>query len=352
MKTRRWIFPAAAALLLSGQAYAQGEPGAAGSATAEAGAARIEEQEAAVERELREAEERMAEAARRISELTARRLPEMRGVRQQFEFISDGRPRLGVMIGGDGNEPVEGVRIVGVTPGSAAAEAGLRSGDVITSINGESLSASDSGTANERLLDFMRGVEDGDMLDIEYLRDGKVGKVEVEPTVNDNTFFAFAPGGGPLRVPGIAGVPGVHVAPAIPGNFDRQVVFDWIGGGWADMELVELNEGLGRYFGTAEGLLVVRAPVAGSLGLQDGDVIQKIDGRTPSSARHAMRILASYQAGEKLTLEIMRDRKRQTLDVEIPDDRTGRLAPDSEPVVRPAAAPAKPAAPAPGRSRA
>jgi len=71
-------------------------------------------------------------------------------------------------------------------------------------------------------------------------------------------------------------------------------------------------------------------------------VIQKIDGRTPGSVRHAMRILGSYQAGEKLQLQIMRDKKRRTLDVEIPDDRSSRVLPGMPPVMKPARAPVAP----------
>jgi C-terminal processing protease CtpA/Prc len=366
MKTRLWIIAIAAGALLAGQASAQSqeerqarelaqrqaELAEAAKVEAEAeGAVRsqeaevmkLAEREAEVERELREAEERMAEAARRISELTTQRLPNMQQFERRFAFIGDDKPRLGVMIGAEEQGPVEGVRIVGVTPGTAAAEAGLRSGDVITSINDESLSATDSATANQRLLDFMQGIEEGDVLDVEYLRDGKVGKVEVEPKAAENTFFAFSPDGGPMRVPG---VPNIQVMPKIAGDVERHFVFDWTSAGWADMELVELNEGLGRYFGTDEGLLVVSAPNSKALQLEDGDVIQKIDGRTPSSVRHAMRILGSYQAGEKLTLEIMREKKRRKLDVEIPDDRSSMLAPGVAPVPRPAAMPAPAARPA------
>jgi hypothetical protein len=139
----------------------------------------------------------------------------------------------------------------------------------------------------------------------------------------------------------------VHVMPDVSVDVKRHLLFDWSSAGWGDMELVELNEGLGRYFGTDDGLLVVRAPTTGTLKLEDGDVIQKIDGRTPSSVRHAMRILGSYQAGEKLTLDIMRDKKRRTLDVEIPDDRSSMLLPGAAPEARPAAAPVGPRLAAP-----
>ena len=55
-----------------------------------------------------------------------------------------------------------------------------------------------------------------------------------------------------------------------------------------------------------------------------------------------MRILGSYQAGETLKLDIMRDKKRRTLEVEIPDDRKSRVMPGPAPVVQPTAAPRPP----------
>jgi hypothetical protein len=85
------------------------------------------------------------------------------------------------------------------------------------------------------------------------------------------------------------------------------------------MEVVELTEGLGRYFGTDEGLLVISAPKTNDFRLEEGDVIQSIDGRKPGSVDHCMRILASYQPGESLELKIMRDQRAQTLRVAIPE---------------------------------
>jgi hypothetical protein len=40
-----------------------------------------------------------------------------------------------------------------------------------------------------------------------------------------------------------------------------------------------------------------------------------------------MRILGSYEPGEKLVLDIMRDKRRSTIEVEVPDDRTSRHLP-------------------------
>lgn len=334
MKMWKLVLPAAAALLLCGQAVAQAE---------EAKELREVEvtTEADVEQRLLEAEERMAQAARQIAEITRERLPRIAEIERRFE-MSD-KPRLGVTIdGGEQTGPVEGVQIMGVTPGSAASDAGLRSGDIMTAVNGESLSADKADAANVKLLDFMKGVEAGDVLKVEYLRDGKVGAVEVEPRVVENNMFAWhGDSGRNFRGPNL------HAAPEMVEKFKMEFAFPWAGSGLGELELVELSEGLGRYFGTDKGLLVISAPKSDAFELQDGDVIQSIDGREPKDVRHAMRILSSYQGGEKLKLGIMRDKKKRTLDVEIPADQHGRLFDGPKHEVRPAGAPQPPRRPAP-----
>ena len=327
MKTWKIVLAAAAALLLAEQAAAQSD------VDAEQRSVEVARSEAEVEERMREAEKRLAEAARQIAELSSRRLSQVGEVASRF-FEFNGRPRLGVTIGGsDVQDPVEGVSVIGVTPGSAASEAGLRAGDIITAVNSELLSAASAEEANTRLLDFMRGVEEGDKLDIEYLRNGNVGKVEVEPRVIESQAFVWAHDGKNFSVPGM---PDIHVAPKLAERFRFHNRFIWASNGWGDMELVELSEGLGRYFGTDSGLLVVSAPKSDALKLEDGDVIQSIDGREPNSVGHAIRILGSYQPGEELELRIMRDKKRATLKIEIPDDRSSMVFPRPPAAVPPA----------------
>ncbi len=329
MKMWKIIVPVAAVLLLAGQAAAQTEE--------EERLRAIETRELEVEERLRMAEERMAAAAREIAEISKERLPRMVEIEERFAMAN--KPRLGVTIETtDDPGPVEGVKVLGVTPGSAAADVGLRSGDVLTSVNDEALSADSCTEANTRLLDFMKGVEEGDVLAVEYLRDGKVGSVEIEPRVVDSWAFVWR-GDGDLHVPR------APMAPEVVERFKMEFAYPWHHSGLGDMELVELNEGLGRYFGTDTGLLVVSAPKSDAYDIRDGDVIQSIDGREPKDTRHAMRILSSYSSGEKLKLGIMRDKKKVTVDVEIPADHRGSLAPDFEFEVRPAVAPAAPRSP-------
>lgn len=325
MKMWKVILPMAVVLLLAGQAAAQTEDDE-----------RLREQEAReleMEERLRAAEVQMEEAARTIAEITKERLPQIARIESRFAMTN--KPRLGITI--DSNDepgPVEGVTVLGVSPGSAASDAGLRSGDILTAVNDEALSAENCNAANGKLLGVMKGVEEGDVLKVEYLRDGKVGSVEVEPRIMAERAFVWMDKG-----PRSFDVPPVHVDPEAMEQWAMEFAFPWAGTGLADLELVELNEGLGRYFGTDKGLLVVSAPKSDAFKLQEGDVIQSIDGREPKDVRHAMRILSSYQSGEKLKLGIMRDKKRATIDVELPADHHGKLSREIEIEIRPARAP-------------
>jgi len=296
----------------------------------------LERAEREAEMTMREAERQLDEAAQRIAELSAEELARA-GEFETHWLIENSRPVLGITIGSEGkSEPVEGVNIIGISPGGAADEAGLRSGDIITAVNGESLSSSSSYEANAKLLEFMQAVEEGDVLDLDFLRENKTVSVEITPSRRESQVFNFKFDGPAGHVPG---------APREP----RTMAFAWAsrqgGHGFGEMEMVELNESLGRYFGTDSGLLIIKAPKDNAYQLQDGDVIKNIDGRTPNDLRHAIRILSSYQSGETVNIEILRDKRKQTVTVQVPDNRRSFVAPAQSAV--PVLAPAPAAAPVP-----
>ncbi|MDH5344560.1 MAG: PDZ domain-containing protein, partial [Gammaproteobacteria bacterium] len=216
--------------------------------------------------QLREAERRMALAAQQVAELSMRQLPHIERIERVFR--ADRGPVLGITIGAtDEVGPVEGVAVLGVTPGGAAAEAGLRAGDVITSINGESLTAENAEKATGKLLDVMKAVENGDELELEYLRNGKPVSVALTARPISGHVFAYEFDGDGFTSPNFD----VHVAPGVR-RFEN---FMWAmhEDGFGDMEMVKLTERLGKYFGTDKGLLVIRAPGNEDLKLEDGDVI-------------------------------------------------------------------------------
>jgi S1-C subfamily serine protease len=82
----------------------------------------------------------------------------------------------------------------------------------------------------------------------------------------------------------------------------------------ADLELAPLNPDLGQYFGTDTGVLVISVPPESKLGLKGGDVVLTVDGRKVDSPSHLLRILRSYGDTEAFKAEVLRNRKRVTID--------------------------------------
>ncbi len=149
----------------------------------------------------------------------------------------------------------------------------------------------------------------GEKVQLRYRRDNKVATATVTAQTPDR-LFAMPP----MALRGKFATAAVPAFPMGPLGAIRAV------GVFGSTELVPLTPKLGQYFGTEKGLLVVRAPVDSRLKLEDGDVIVDIDGRTPSNPAHAFRILGSYQAGEKLTLNVLRQKKKMSFDITVPDE--------------------------------
>jgi S1-C subfamily serine protease len=118
------------------------------------------------------------------------------------------------------------------------------------------------------------------------------------------------------------------------------------GMGPGGLRLAPMSPRLAGYFGAKSGVLVLSAGNP-ALKLEDGDVVTAIGGRTPDSPMHAMRILHSYQPGEKVSLQVLRDRKSVSIEVTLPEHHGGMHGPGSR-MERQDAPPAPtPAAPAP-----
>ena len=91
--------------------------------------------------------------------------------------------------------------------------------------------------------------------------------------------------------------------------------------GFGDVELIRVSPELAGALGISEGVLVADAGQDSSLGLKTGDVITSIGGRRPTSPVHAMRILSSYDPGETVAFEVMRQRRRVTVNGKVPQPR-------------------------------
>jgi len=248
--------------------------------------------------------------------LVAQRTPRVprapRAPRAYAYAYGDHHGRIGVVVNSEPDSQTDkiGAKLEGVTPGGPAAKAGLKVGDIITKFNGTSLAGAKTEDEGEsgpgaKLVELARKLEPGDTAQVEYRRGGDTKKATL---VAEDLGSSFR-----VEIPNMT-VPHAMVMPTIP-----DMNFEFFGSPWGDLDLVSLNPDLGEYFGTKDGILVVRAPADSSLPLRAGDVILSVGARKPSSPSHAMRILRSYEAGETVSIDIMRKQKRTTVMWKVPE---------------------------------
>lgn len=279
--------------------------------TATAAAASTEAQGANLEAQLARARQQLEQAARQVaelaSEISVERIDRVRAGRRVERGI------IGLQL--DPTSGHDGARVLEVSPGGPAADAGLRAGDLIVAVNGQTIAGDDTAT---QVVERLREVRPNSSVRLQLHRGDKTLSVEMD--TQPVTQFAFA---APLvpPVPPVPPIPSaprpVVVVPPLPNlPYLRALTAETEG-----MELATLTPTLGKYFGTDDGVLVIRAPRDDAFQLQDGDVIVAIDGRKPLSGEHATRILASYQPGERMTLQIRRQMRPVTLSITLPGNR-------------------------------
>lgn len=292
-RTRIQAAVAAALMLACGTALAADPPARAPVAQPDADRQRLED----AQKRLEAAAEEVAELSLKLSGHDRDRLMFLPGASQQRVLLGVG---LGPVEGG------EGAKVVSVTPRGPAAEAGVKQGDVIVGLNGK-------GVKEPRdVINVVEDVEPGAKLALDLRRDGKPVRVtatarEIERKVRVMTRRSDGPEEFNFQFNDL------------PGDVMRALPFGL--GLLGDAELTTLTPALGRYFGTDKGVLVVRAPTTPDMGLEDGDVIVAIGGREPADSAHAMRILGSYEPGEKVKLDVLRQRKRQSVEATLPERR-------------------------------
>lgn len=243
------------------------------------------------------------------------------------------RPSLGLVVDmRAGATDSIGARIESVTPGGPADRAGIRSGDVITRFGGRSLleypNITTAPRSDPRSAPAMRLIiqsvqlAPNDTVALQLRRGKNIRNVRVvtEPQRTVTYWRQPAPGSGAdaqmvaeleqrfdvlqSKEPMIAEAQG-----ALPRS-----LFVTSPDALASLQLAPLNAELGQYFGISDGILVISVPKNSGLRLRGGDVILRVDGRTPASPFHLLRILQSYDSEEEVRLDIVRNRKRETVE--------------------------------------
>lgn len=252
---------------------------------------------------------------------------EPRVLRERLKAVTERRARLGVTVDlrPSDNDSV-GATLQSVTPGGPAAKAGLRSGDVITRLDGKSLTARDSkdnmkvdedqSLPGLRLVELAAQLKPEQTVSIEYYRGTAKRTASLVTGDEIVTMNIFPEGSGEFRFKSPEGF-GLERSP-FPGAMIRSERLPGGGIGYAfafggplgDLELAPLNPDLGTYFGTTEGVLVINVPKESTLGLKGGDVILGVDGRKATGPGSLLRILRSYEPGDSFKFEIMRNKAR------------------------------------------
>ena len=289
-------------------------------------AARRERVEGLARRQYEEARRALREAMLQMAEVESS-LAERESILQRQTVVFPGRAGLGIVVQTEPDSGTDslGAAIVAVTPGGAAEEAGLKTGDVITGVNGEPLVVR-HGRSRRRgirpetlLVQRVRRLRPGDEMRIEFLRDGEPRVVTVEAR--------------PLPRPVVSIVPQWFSAQEMRNLISVSELED-LRRMWIDLsrlEMVDLNPDLGEYFGVGEGVLVVQAPEESALRIRSGDVLLRVGNLTPRTTQQAARALREIRPGEPVVLRVLRKGDRITLTTTVPDPTPEKRKRSSEP---------------------
>ena len=251
------------------------------------------------------------------------------------------RPRFGITIDTRPRDTDRyGAYITAVTPGGPADKAGIQSGDVIVKVGSEAVAkVKEDETPSVRLIALIGKLEVGKAVGVELRRKNETKKVKVTPENDDNFFsgtiagngnFEFSPRSGSgysITMPNSDEMmkfreisPGRPITSVFTNDqFDEPSFrYNIATGAYSSsllggIEMVSLNADLGSYFGTSEGVLILDVGKNAALGLLAGDVVLSVDGRKVSSPSALTRIIRSYEKGDSFKLQIMRQKKNETV---------------------------------------
>ncbi len=351
----------ASPLILSAQSPTPAKAPPADSTSAENAAAHAEM--ADLQKQLGELSKRMAEVSMKMGGHG----PKVTALRY---LASPNKALVGLLLA----DSHQGVRVGGVTPDGPAAQAGMKSGDIITRVGGKDMATGDAAKALEQTRDALAGLQDGEKVEIGYTRDGKTAKASVTAARREavNSYRLLADGED-IDIDGMDGNVKMIIKHVDDGDAKgmedeemkghvvhtmRERAFGDAGrsrveihrsmGGmpWWGINLAELNPDLGRYFGTDQGVLVLSTDGDALAGVKAGDVIQQVAGSKVSRPEEALRRLRDQPADSQVAMQVLRERRPVTLSVRVPENKSlFDMMPPPEPPQPPTPAPLPPKAP-------
>ena len=162
---------------------------------------------------------------------------------------------------------------------------------------------------------------------------GGIGANEIEDYLQTDASINPGNSGGPLvdlegRVLGINTMiigRGTGIGFAIPSNLAKQVSEQLIESGavsraWLGVAFQEMTPELAEHFGSSSkggaliSSVVPKGPAARG-GIQAGDIIYQVDGKTIDTGRDLLRTMLKTPVGKKIKVKVVRDRKKRSLQV-------------------------------------
>jgi hypothetical protein len=239
------------------------------------------------------------------------------------------RPRLGITVSGEQDDAIDaqGARVGSVMEEGPAEEAGLREGDIITAVDGQSLLQPlepdveqgfdlDQSVPVQRLLAIASRLEPGESVEVRYLREGQPQTAMVEVQELGAAWNAWARDFRNELQPQMERLRSqmrdqrfdadrIREQVRVLGERDQPF---FVGPGLVryGIRVTELTPGLAEYFGSEEGVLVTDVDDDSTLGLQAGDVILRIGDRDATTPDRVRRLLATYDDGESVSFRVRR----------------------------------------------
>ena len=186
-----------------------------------------------------------------------------------------------------------GVKITEVYKDSPAAAAELKQDDIIMALDGKAV------TGTKMLIDLVQEKKVGDVVEIEYLRDGNHGKTKAELAKAVTKKVMVRPFRSPHRLNFLA---------------EDQT--------WLGVYTIELTEQLRAYFGVAEGQGILVKEVlkdspAEKGGLKAGDIIIKVAEKKVRDLHDVKRAINYFEPGDEIDIKVIRDKKEKAFKVKL-----------------------------------